>query len=41
MSCNFCDGGLISHLLDLKWIILHDFMPRFMRYPISSFQMQP
>ena len=37
VSWNFYNGGLISYLLDLKWIILPDIMHWCLRYLVLTF----
>ena len=36
----FTMGGLISHLLDLKWFFIPDFVLCFLRYAVLSFNMR-
>ena len=33
---NFCDGGLVLILLDLKWIVIPAIFVYFLRYPVSA-----
>jgi len=37
VSSNFCNGGLVIYLLEIKCFILPDLMHCLLRYPVSSF----
>ena len=37
VSSDFCNGGIVTYLLDFKCFILPDLVRYFLRYPVSSF----